>query len=160
MTKEPWLSWLSYPELIWSDWSTLAFLLWRLNFCRVSLRCWCCEKSLAYFCWLCLYLIGKLAFDSSPLWRSGEFPSLTFSLLCRFSCPALLLIKGASNGLLEYYVCIKDELVEFASAVISVKCRFFLAFLPWFYCFLSCCAIACLALMNCSVLFMERIMSL
>ena len=86
---------------------------------------------------------------------SKIFSIITILAISFFSSSAI-----AQNHTIDMLNKLGKERMVFSKKVISVKCRFFLAFLPWFYCFLSCCAIACLAFMNCSVLFMERIMSL
>ena len=59
---------------------------------------------------------------------------------------------------LLYCVCINEEFVEFAIAWISVMFRFFFTFRVPFP--LSCWAMACFALMNCSVLLIWRMISL
>ena len=63
--------------------------------------------------------------------------------------------------LASLFACIKDEFVELAIAAMSVKFKFFLLRPPLFIpAFFSWAAITCLALINYSVLLIERIISL
>lgn len=114
---------------------------------------WLAAICFGYLVW-CLYLRGYL---ESGL--SGYPPILTLSLLCLPTLRSASYGGPWSNTFLAYCVCIREEFVELASWFISVKWRFFLAFLlaPAFF---SCAAITYFALINYSVLLMDLIMSL